>query len=440
MRVPNSLFRRTLPFALALLLAASWFSPARGFFFSQAEDTDATVAAFSKNSLVSQPISFSAEDFQVLSDGDATLTGITVTSVPDAEVGALQVGNELVNTGDTILTAALDGLKFYPVSSDTFSTCFTFQPIFASGGADEVVTVDLHLLSAENSGPIAENLSLSTYKNVAVDGQFAAVDPEGDLLTFQLVDKPARGAVTLSEDGSGTFRYTPYENKTGKDSFTYVAIDALGNRSQPATVSVRIEKANTSVTYADLDGNPAQKAAIRLAEEGIYVGASLNGEYFFHPDLPVSRSEFLAMAMEAADVDVLSNITSTGFADDASIATWAKGYVASALQSGLIQGDRSEDGQVVFSPDTTITAAEASVLLDRLLNVSDVSVETMGYDTGNTPDWAVQAAVNLTSCGVLSPAASLSEPLDRGDAAQLLCAALELMDSRESGGFWSWLS
>ena len=55
---------------------------------------------------------------------------------------------------------------------------------------------------------------------MAITGYFDAVDSEGDTLTFQLMDTPARGAVTLAEDGSAKFVYTPYENKTGKDSFT----------------------------------------------------------------------------------------------------------------------------------------------------------------------------------------------------------------------------
>ena len=160
------------------------------------------------------------------------------------------------------------------------------------------VEVGLHLLSEANSAPIAENLELCTYKNVAITARFSATDPEGDLLTFQLVDKPARGAVTMPEDGSNEFIYTPYENKTGKDSFTYVAVDAVGNTSAPATVKVKIEKAATKVTYADMDGVPACKAAIRLAEEGIFVGECMGGEYFFNPDIPVSRSEFLTMTID----------------------------------------------------------------------------------------------------------------------------------------------
>lgn len=441
MLVPQTMLRRMLPFALALALAAAYFSPASAFLFqTEAEDPNATVAAFGKNGLLTDVFSFSESDFRVLADGKATLTGIQMTALPPVEAGVLQVGNELIAPGDTILTAALDGLRFYPTALGETSACFSFLPIFSTGAASEPVNVNLYLLSEANSGPIAENLTLNTYKNVAISGQFAAVDPEGDLLSFQLVDKPARGAVTISEDGSGTFLYTPYENKTGKDSFTYIAIDAVGNQSEPATVSVRIDKAQTKVTYADLEGHPAHKAAIRLAEEGVFVGASMNGQSFFQPDTPVSRSEFLAMAMQATGVDALSNVTSTGFADDSAIAAWAKGYVASALQSGLIQGSRNMEGQVVFAPNDVITAAEASVLLDRMLNVTSVSVETFGYDTSLAPEWATQAAVNLTSCGVLPASASLTETLNRGSAAELLCSALELLDSRKPAGFFSFFS
>ena len=293
--------------------------------------------------------------------------------------------------------------------------------------------------SQANHAPIAENLTLSTYKNVAITGQFQAVDPEGDLITYRMVSKPARGAVTMPEDGGSQFVYTPYENKTGKDSFTYVAQDAAGNTSAPATVQLRIEKAGTKVTYADMSGHPAGKAAVKLAEAGVFVGEQMGADYYFHPDASVTRAEFTAMAMDACGVETLEGVSRTGFADDAAIPTWAKPYVSSALMAGLIQGTRSADGQIVFQADRPITAAEASVLLDRILEISDVAQETMAVD--GAPAWASQAAANLVSCGVMSTGSGgslpLSEALTRADAAQLLCGALELVEQREGNG-WLW--
>lgn len=248
-----------------------------------------------------------------MESGDAELDSIVFTSLPDSNAGVLTLDGVDIAVGDAAAMSAVSGLRFYPNTSPTVaSTQFTFTPIFADGSAGEDVAVGLYLLTAQNNAPIAENLNLVTYKNVALTGQFSAVDPEGDILTFRLVDKPARGAVTLSEDGSAQFVYTPYENKTGKDSFTYVAVDAVGNTSEPATVKIKIDKADTKVTYADMDGVSAYRSALRLAEEGVLIGEQVGGLYYFHPDELVTRDQFVALAMHTVGLDALEGVTVTG--------------------------------------------------------------------------------------------------------------------------------
>ncbi len=285
-----------------------------------------------------------------------------------------------------------------------------------------------------NAAPIAENLELTTYKNVAVTGRCAAVDPEGDLVTFQLVDKPARGSVELSEDGA--FGYTPFDTTTGKDSFTYVAVDKNGSVSAEATVKVTIRKQATKVSYSDLADSPYHYSALRLAERGVFVGENIGGVCCFAPDSPVSRGEFLAMAMTAAGVDALEEVTATGFYDDGQIPAWARGYVSAALMSGAVQGSANGAGQVVFRAGETITAAEAAVIVDRLLATGDVPAgEAMGRDL--VPAWACQSVANMTAVDVVSPAAPLSDPLTRGEAADMLSAMLDVLDSRDTG-FWPW--
>ena len=297
-----------------------------------------------------------------------------------------------------------------------------------------VAAVSLTAAEAANSAPIAENLELTTYKNVAINGQCAAVDPEGDLVTFQLVDKPARGQVALQEDGY--FCYTPYKKKKGKDTFTYVAVDANGNISQEATVKVTIEKPSTSVSYSDMAGETSHYAAIRLAERGIYVGEKVGDTYCFSPDDTVTREEFLAMAMTAADADALKDVTLTGFYDDDDISTWAKGYVSAALLSGTVQGSSNEAGQTVFNAGQAITATEAAVIIDRLLAMGDVATaDTFSQDL--VPTWAYQAVVNMDAVDVVSMGSTLSDPLTRGEAAEMLSAMLDVLDSRDDGG-WFW--
>ena len=290
----------------------------------------------------------------------------------------------------------------------------------------------------DNQPPIARNMELSTYKNVALTSYFDAVDNEGDVLTFQLTSTPARGCVTLSEDGSSQFIYTPYENKTGKDSFTYVAIDSAGNTSPEAKVSIRIEKPSTKVTYADMDSSSAHKAAIRLAEQGVYVGSYHGGSYFFHPDQPVSRAEFLSLAMAVSGLEPLDGVTLTGFSDDSAIPTWCKGYISSALKAGVIQGSRNDAGQHVFQADSTITMAEAAVMLNDLLGISDVPAETFAPE--GFSHWASQYAANLAASGVLraedASVYTMNQSLCRADAALLLDGALELLDNRNNSPFF----
>ena len=287
----------------------------------------------------------------------------------------------------------------------------------------------------ENAAPIAEHLTLTTYRDVAIASRFAAVDPDGDPVTFQIVDSPARGQVTVDETDTAAFWYTPFEGKKGKDSFTYVAVDSNGNVSEPAKVSITIEKQSTKVFYSDMEGDEAHYAALHLAETGIYVGRQMGGLYYFDPQETFSREEFLAMAMSAAGVDPLADVTITGFYDDQSIPTWAKGYVSAALMDGTVLGSYNEQNQIVFNSGAAITVAEATVILDRLMNVGDVSVETSA--AGVVPVWASQSAANMETVSVLPAQADLNETLTRAQAAQMLCAMQEVLDSREDGG-WFW--
>ena len=427
-------FRRVMAPILALALAFTLSLPASAFFWNKKES--AAVNDFSKNGLIGTIISFSLEDFAVTGDKKTQLTAITIESLPDPGAGTLVIGGQPLQVGTVVDCTALDGLRFQssPVPTVT-TTTFTFTPSLAPTQACGPVTVTLYLLDQENQAPIARNMELSTYKNVAITGYFDAVDSEGDALSFQLTSTPARGAVTLAEDGSSQFVYTPYENKTGSDSFTYVAVDPAGNTSAEAKITVHIEKADTKVTYADMEGNPAHKAAIRLAEEGIYVGQYMNGHYFFDPKQPVSRAQFLTMAMAVSGLEAMEDVTLTGFSDDSAIPTWAKGSVSAALKAGTIQGSKDESGAPVFGADTPITRAEATVMLNNLLDVTDVPVEVFSSDSQG--HWASQAAANLASSGVIrmesTGAAALSNQLTRAEAAEMLDGAMDVLADREDG-------
>jgi len=421
--------RRILITLTLLALAIPLALPASALLASGSSEK-AAVSTFAKNGTIHDVFTFSASDFTTT--GDASLTSLVIQDLPSPDSGLLKLGNIVLSPGDSVSMNAISGLRFFPLSIPTVSTTqFTFLPLFSDGTVGDITSVSLHLLTEKNSAPVAENVELSTYRNVAVSGQLSAIDPEGDIVTFRLMSKPARGKVQLSEDGSGSFVYTPYENKKGKDTFTYVAVDSVGNISAEATVKITIAKAKTAVTYADMQEHPSHVASIRLAEEGILIGTQVDGSYFFHPDTPVSRDEFVAMAMGAAGLKSLEGITVTGFSDDQNIPVWAKGYISSALRSGLIKGMPDDQGSVRFNTGAIVTKAEAAVILDRLLNSSDVT----GADTlsASVPTWASQSALNMNALDVLSDYDSMELGINRAQAAEMLCAMLNVLENRERG-------
>lgn len=436
------LVRRSGALLLSLVLLSTLSLPVSAFFWNK-KASYPTIPDFSKNALVGDTVTFSDQDFSVQNGDGIKLTSITITALPDPGAGTLTLGGQPLAADSVVEASALAGLRFQSLSQPSVTTTtFSFLPTFDDGAqAQQPTTVTLYLLTAANEAPIARNMDLSTYKNVAITGYFDAVDSEGDTLTFQLMDTPARGAVTLAEDGSAKFVYTPYENKTGKDSFTYVAIDSAGNTSSEAKVTIQINKPDTKVTYADMEGDPAHKASIRLAEEGIFVGSYLNGEYFFDPDRPVTRAEFLTMAMATVGMAPLEDVTTTGFTDDAAIPTWAKGAVSAAVMAGVIQGSRDDSGAPVFDASENITQGEATVMLDQLLNLSDVPLEVFSAQ-GSDVHWAGQAAANLAASGVIrveeTNSAALSTGLDRAQAAMLLDGALDVLSQREEDGWLPW--
>ncbi len=284
-----------------------------------------------------------------------------------------------------------------------------------------------------NSAPVAENMELETFRGVSVSGSFKALDPEGDPVTFSVVKKPRKGAVEIS---GNDFVYTPADGKKGKDTFTYTAADDKGNVSNEATVTIDIKKQKTSVTYSDMTGSGDAYAAALLAEKGVFVGERIGGQYVFRPEETVTRGEFLVMCMSVAGEDLL-DVTRTGFTDDDRIPVWQKPYVTTALANDVIGGSILSDGSIVFEPDAPVTFAQASVMVNNALGITDVYFDGASAE----PAWAMQASVNLSSCGIIGSVADgvSASTVTRADAARMLLGAIKVMEEREDDSLLGWL-
>lgn len=282
--------------------------------------------------------------------------------------------------------------------------------------------------------PLARDIELTTYRDIPCEAQFLATDSEGDDMTYALAEEPRKGTVTI--DGVN-FTYTPKAGVVGGDNFTYTATDSNGNVSLPATVTVKIEKTKSGITYSDTEGSNAAAAAQTLAEAGIFTGAKLGDRYYFEPERTVSRSEFLAMVLEMAGREV-TDVTMTGFCDDAAIPTWAKAYAAAGVAQGIVQGKATAEG-AAFRGEETITFNEAATVLDRVLNLGDVDLQVWYADRDAVPSWAAQAVGNMEALCVLQTGSfgsqTMEQPVTRGDAAKMLSAAKTLLEGEPPQSF-----
>lgn len=366
------------------------------------------------------------------------LQGIILTQVPASYKAELTNGIRTLEAGDVVTIEQLKDLTLLPMIDADTTADIEYIPIF-SGSIGQPECISVGLFSKKNSPPEAEDMSLETYKNIAIEGTLKAQDPDGDPLTFEVTGSPKRGTLELGDDGA--FTYSPEKNKVGKDSFTYTATDPFGNVSQQATVTIEILKPTSQLTYADMDGDPAHYAAIRLHEEGIFTGEQVGGQYCFRPNTEVTKGEFLAMALKAAGVENVSEALSSGFDDEEDTPVWVRPYITTALQNGIISGSVTASGSVVFNSEKALTKAEAAVIMSNALELSETEEVSMGIEV--VPAWAVQAASSLHTAGIMdiTSGSELSEPVTRADAAVFLSSMLDKATDEDepSSGLLSWV-
>lgn len=400
-----------------------------------AADEKSYIQTFSLSTVSNKPLSFSASDFTNSVVGEDTLTGIIITGLPAANTGSINYRSRALACGDVIPCDSLGELSFIPKDeSKATKATLEFIPIFESGGISTRTSVDIQVISAENTAPVCEDVTIETYKNVAMSGQFLANDAEGDSMTYSLTSEPKRGSVEILDNG--TFIYTPVKNKVGKDSFTYVATDANGNISKEAAIKVQIKKPSTKLTYADMEGNPAYYAALRLDEAGLFTGEKIGGSYVFSPDKEVTRGEFLTMVLNMIQMTNIDASTTTNFADDAATPVWVKPYITTALKSGIISGVTTLDGDLVFRSEAYLTQAEAAVIINNALKISDSTTATAAFsriDDDSIPAWAYQATANLKNYGIIPAGidgSNMLKTVTRAEAAQMLVSAMDLLEKQ----------
>jgi VCBS repeat-containing protein len=365
---------------------------------------------------------FTQEDFAPEDD----LAGICITSLPDPAAGTVMLGSRVIREGDILTAQQLADMTFCPLltENDTAASV-TYLPIYEDHVAP-AATMSIAVRGKLDNAPIAQDLSLETYKNLANQGTLKVTDPEGDALTYSLQRKPKRGEVTLDENGN--FLYTPKKNKVGVDSFTYTATDPAGNVSREATVTIQILKPLDNRQYTDTAGKSCRFAAEWMRNTGLFAGESVGNQLCFRPNETVSRGDFIAMVVQTLGIPTEDTAQSAVPADTP---LWLRSYLAAAIRSGLVANLPATDTGS-FEADRPITGAEAAVMLQNVLalTVSQQVLEdaqaAAAESKTEVPAWASVPLTAMAESGITLVA---DDTMTRGQVAQLLYQVKSLADT-----------
>jgi len=205
---------------------------------------------------------------------DATVT-ITVTQIIDPHIAVDDYLTTLINTSITaniltneinpegsVLSAFISAGPFNGNAILNTNGTLTYTPdpnfigldsiiYFACNGLgvcpEAVVYINVELPS---NAPIAENDVFNMLENATLNNSVTAndSDPDGDVLTYNVVNNTVDGTFTLNTDG--TFTFVPNTNFFGTVIITYEACDPSGVCDQ-ALVTINVFPVNTAPDAID---------------------------------------------------------------------------------------------------------------------------------------------------------------------------------------------
>ena len=159
-----------------------------------------------------------------------------------------------------------------------------------------------------------------------------------------------------------------------------------------------------------------------MTETGLMGGEATGGKHYFHPDRALTRAAFVAILMDAADVD-FPEATDTGFADDAEIPKGMKGAIKYAKEQGWLGSNER------FRPHEPITRAEAAQIAAAVLQLSAPGYHETVEDFESIPVQAADALYAIYEGGYITTLADGSiaplGELTRGDAARFFAKILD---------------
>ncbi|MBL0048663.1 MAG: tandem-95 repeat protein [Bacteroidetes bacterium] len=294
---------------------------------------------------------------------DTGLVNITVTPVNDAPVAVDDLSstnqNVAVNGDVSPNDSDVDGdpLSFSVIINPlhgtlTFNTngSFVYTPATGFSGNDTltytvcdngtpalcdtaIVVFNVIQVVVINQAPIAIDDTFSTNEDTPLntDVSLNDSDPNGDALSFSVLNTTLNGTLTLN--ANGTFTYTPNLNFNGSDSFTYEVCDnGVPTLCDTAVVSITVVAVNdapianddsfvtnfntpiaaiVTANDSDVDGDPLTYTIVNLPSSGTLTFNS-NGSFNYVPNAGFTGNDtFVYSACDNAGTPLCDQATVT---------------------------------------------------------------------------------------------------------------------------------
>jgi hypothetical protein len=358
-------------------------------------------------------------------DSDNATLSITVTTLPNAAAGVIQLSGTPITVGQVLTPAELTSLTFVPTADFNGDATFGYN---VSDGNNSTPSVHTITVTGVDDSPVFAGPSSST-----LDEDAAATDlnvtiptdadtPYGDVLTMSITTPVANfnGTVTLDgvavTDGQtfttaefARLQYTPTANYFGSFNIDYTVTDSTGNTvSNTHTVNVNSVNdapvtVDSSSTQAEDSGATALNIPTPTDVEGDAIITIINAPfptegvlYYADGTTPVQASDVLTVAqltsltfIPAADFNGTATVNYTiSDGTDSSTATHTitvtpVNDAPVATDSTSTQAEDSTDIALgITAPtdidDAALTAVIATLPTDGVLKFANGTLVTAG--------------------------------------------------------------
>lgn len=241
------------------------YTPARdthgddSFTFAVSDGKLASSAAVAlKVAPVDDPPSFVGAPFSLKTAEDAKGTARLAARDVDGDALTYRITRP-PSQGEASVDAA-GQLSYQPAPDRVGEDSFDVEVIAGSAAASASVNV---VVTAVNDAPVGAASELTGPEDQALEGSVSGSDIDGDALSYRVQAPPRRGTLKLDEK-SGAFRYTPWKDAHGEDSFVFAVSD--GKVFGTATVSLKVAPVDDAPVIV---GGPF---ALKTAEDAAATG------------------------------------------------------------------------------------------------------------------------------------------------------------------------